>query len=349
MISVIKLKNFRSYDDASFDFSSGVNMIVGPNASGKTNIIEAILLTTSGSSYRGRDINLIKHDCEWSRIDLLIGEDVRTVKFQNELGKIKKTIEVDGLTRQRMPKAKSIGTVLFEPNHLLLFHGGPELRRDFLDTILSNLSLEYADVLRRYKRTLLQRNTILKRDFVKRDDLFIWNIRLSDLAGVLAKFRLNLVKELKIAINDLYGSISDSVMDMDVEYISKSRLDNYSTDMLRLLADNFEVDLARKHTTIGVHRDDILVTMNGYDIKDVASRGEVRTVVLAMKIFEANKIFSQSGIRPIVLLDDVFSELDESRRIALSSYFLENQVFITTTDVDIISQTIENIKTIKLD
>ena len=137
MITSISLNNFRSYQDSIFEFEPGVNIIVGPNASGKTNIIESILLASNGSGYRGRDINLIKHDSEWSKIEMTISNDSRVIKIQKENDRIKKTIEIDEQKKSRMPKGKIIQSVLFEPNHLLMFHGGPDMRRDFMDDLLS--------------------------------------------------------------------------------------------------------------------------------------------------------------------------------------------------------------------
>ncbi len=338
MITSISLNNFRSYQDSIFEFEPGVNIIVGPNASGKTNIIESILLASNGSGYRGRDINLIKHDSEWSKIEMTISNDSRVIKIQKENDRIKKTIEIDEQKKSRMPKGKIIQSVLFEPNHLLMFHGGPDMRRDFMDDLLSIIKPEYAYNLRQYKRALAQRNNLLRYENIKLDELFIWNLRLSDLGGLIVADRCALIQQLNQELPDIYRGLSGTKANIRVEYISKNRTENYASDMLKNLESNLEIDIARKHTTTGPHRDDMNITINGYSIKDVASRGEVRTVILACKVFEVNRLHEISGNKPIILLDDVFSELDGSRRRSLTSFLDNSQVFITTTDADVVVQ-----------
>lgn len=338
MISSIDLRNFRSYENSAFEFEPGVNIIVGPNASGKTNIIESILLASSGATYRGRDINLIMHDKDWSRVEMVVVKNKRVIKLQRDQDKTKKTIELDDQKKARMPKNKVIQSVLFEPNHLQMFHGGPELRRDFIDGILSSINPEFHEIRKKYKRALLQRNNLLKNGNFKKEDIFIWNLRLSDLGGILASYRNELVNEMNQSMSKIYSNLSGVSSNVEVKYISKSRIDSYANDMLKLLEANLEQDTIRKHTTIGPHRDDIEIYINGHNIKNVASRGEVRTVILACKIFEQLKIEDVTGIKPLILLDDVFSELDGSRRKSLTSYLSGNQVFITTTDADVVIQ-----------
>lgn len=338
MITSINLRNFRSYDDSSFEFEPGVNIVVGPNASGKTNIIESIILAGSGTSYRGRDSNLVMHDKDWSRVEMIVSGDKRIVRLQRELDKIAKTIEIDEQKKVRMPKGKTIPSVLFEPNHLLMFHGGPDLRRDFMDGLLADLSPEFADARKQYMRALLQRNSLLRRDNLKKEDLFVWNLRLSDLGGVVAGFRVGLVDELNNALQDIYRQLSGSEAEITVTYLSKNRIDSYPTDMLKRLEDNLEIDMLRRHTTIGPHRDDFEVYINGHNIKEVASRGEIRTIILACKIFEQQQIEKTTGNKPLILLDDVFSELDGARRRALTAFLKDSQVFITTTDADVVVQ-----------
>lgn len=338
MINNINLKNFRSYEDSSFEFEPGVNIIVGPNASGKTNIIESILIATSGSSYRGRDINLVMHTKEWSRIDMSATKTERVVKFQKDGEKIDRSLEIDEQKRKRMPKDKVIKSVLFEPNHLLMFHGGPELRREFIDDLLSSISDEFLALRRDYKRALLQRNTLLRSDRIDKNSVFIWNLRLSDLGGSMASHRNTLLAEMREVIPEIYKDLSSSGAEVTIDYVSKCRVGSYANDMLKLLELNIEKDIARKHTTIGPHRDDIDVYINGHNIKESASRGEVRTIILAFKIFEQQQKEKRFSYKPIILLDDVFSELDGSRRKSLTNYLKDSQVFITTTDADVVIQ-----------
>lgn len=338
MITSVNLFNFRSYDNASFEFEPNVNIIVGPNASGKTNIIESIILASSGSSYRGRDVNLVMHEKGWSRIEMLVGDDKRVIKLQVENEGLNKTIELNEQKNKRMPKAKTIPSVLFEPNHLLMFHGGPDLRREFVDGLLADLVPGFTTIKNQYKRTLLQRNSLLRKENLRKEDLFVWNLRLSDLGGLIAENRQNLINQMNQELPAVYRQLSGSDTNVSVVYSSKHRIASYATDMLKKLEDNLDIDIMRKHTTSGPHRDDIEVFLGGHNIKEVASRGEVRTVILSLKIFEQMQIEKTYDKKPIVLLDDVFSELDGARRRALTSFLKDSQVFITTTDADVVVQ-----------
>src|SRR5690606_34255615 len=137
MIHSLRLQQFRSYKDESFEFEPGVNIIVGPNASGKTNLIESIIFTLNGGSYWGKDNDLIYHGDRGARVNVKVKDEVlRTIKLQEQLGKLKKTVEIHEQQYSRIPASKKLPFVLFEPNHLLMFHGGPEVRRDFIDTLL---------------------------------------------------------------------------------------------------------------------------------------------------------------------------------------------------------------------
>lgn len=338
MITSIQLRNFRSYEDSSFEFEQGVNIIVGPNASGKTNIIESIMIASTGGGYRGRDINMIMHDKDWARLELIEDSNPRVVKLQRLYEKVDKTIVIDGVSKKRMPKNKLIPSVLFEPNHLLMFHGGPELRREYLDTMLTSLYPEFSVAKNKYKRTVSQRNSLLHRDNLSKDELFIWNLKLSELGGVIASYRLELINELQQILPEIYSSLASDAYDIRVSYLSKCSTDNYASSMLKALEASFELDVIRKHTTIGPHRDDMEVLINRHNVRNVASRGEVRTLILACKIFETNKLYTHHNIRPIIMLDDVFSELDGARRQSLTSYLSDSQVFITTTDADVVIQ-----------
>lgn len=336
MITGVRLQNFRSYSDDSFEFEPGVNIIVGPNASGKTSLIEAILVASVGGSYRGRDQEMIMHGKPWARIDMF-GDDVeRVIKLQFTEDKVKKTIELDSKKVTRMPIAQTIPFVLFEPNHLLLFHGGPELRREFLDNLLMQLKPEYGTALRQYKRALLQRNSLLKSGRATKDSLFVWNLRLSDLGGFIAAARQDIIRAMQNSLPDIYQGLTGTQMEIAITYESGCNTDNYASSLLQKLEQSMHRDIERGFTVYGPHRDDMGVYLYEHPIKESASRGEIRTVVLACKVFEQAQIRKITQKIPIFLLDDVFSELDGSRRKALASYLKTSQVFITTTDADVV-------------
>src|SRR6185436_8094724 len=165
MITDLRLQHFRSYKDAAFELGPGVNIIVGPNASGKTNLLEALLVLGRGNSYRAKDAELVMFKKEWARLDADLPDSKRVVKLQpTPDGKVAKTFEIDGQSVSRLTTARSLPIVLFEPNHLLLLNSSPELRRTFLDDLLEQTVPGFGATRRHYKRVLAQRNTLLKRN-----------------------------------------------------------------------------------------------------------------------------------------------------------------------------------------
>ncbi len=336
MISNIRLQHFRSYDDAAFEFAPAVNIIVGPNASGKTNLLESLLVVARGSSYRVRDAELIAYDQPWTRLDAYYNGTLRTVKIvQSPVPG--KTYEIDGRSFKRMTLQNLVPTVVFEPNHLAMFAGAPELRRTYLDDLLEQLDPAYGPLRREYKRILAQRNTLLKRlGAASAPQMFAWNIRLSEVGGRLVRKRLDLLAEMNASASELYSSLAHKSSEITLEYDSKLPIQTYESALLRTLESNFELDVARGFTGAGPHREDVKVFINGRLAQLSASRGETRTAVLMLKVMELQQLERIRGVSPLLLLDDVFSELDGARRQALTGYLHNYQTFITTTDADVV-------------
>lgn len=335
MIYDVQLRQFRSYGDESFEFNPAVTIIVGPNASGKTNLLEAILVLARGKSYRAGDMDLIQFAKPWARLEAKTDSGERVLKLTPE-EPVKKSYEINGQTYKRLTSRHSLPVVLFEPDHLRMLSGSPERRRAYLDELLSQVSPAYGSDLRRYKKALAQRNALLKLGETKaRQQIFPWNVRLSQLAGSLVRERLELVDKLSERLGGLYEALSKSQTDLQIAYMSACQLDNYESSLLSKLESQLELDLARGFTGSGPHRDDLQLTFDGQPLTLSASRGETRTAVLAMKIIELQIIEEALEIRPILLLDDVFSELDGARRRALTDYLKNYQTFITTTDADL--------------
>jgi DNA replication and repair protein RecF len=323
MLTDLRLQKFRSYTEESFEFSPGVNIIVGPNASGKTNILEAILVLTRGASYRAKDSELVQFDQPWARIDghsELSG--LRTVKLTIQ-PEISKTFEIDGKSYKRLNLEHSLPTVLFEPEHLRLLVGSPERRRDYIDTLL--------------EQTISQRNNLLKQHQSNPgDQIFAWNLRLSQLAGVIMRARREVVTTINQDIGTLYKQLSQTKNKLTLVYQNQWPIDNYETQFLKKLETDFVVDQQRGFTGSGPHREDLQISFDDRLAQETASRGEVRTAVLALKLIELELIKSVRNINPIILLDDVFSELDGKRRHTLTDHLISYQTFITTTDADIV-------------
>lgn len=337
MITDIRLQHFRSYDDASYELGGGVNIIVGPNASGKTNLLEAVLVSALGNSYRAKDAELVAFGAQWTRIDTDTPTGSRVIKLikQNEM--VKKTFEIDGQPFQRLSLQKTIPTVLFEPNHLLLIAGAPELRRNFLDDLIEQTLLSYAATRRHYRRVVSQRNALLKKGFqTASSQIFVWNLRLSELAGKIASERLALVGKINALATDIYQDLSNTKTKIKLEYRTNCAIDQYETSLLKKLEANLERDCAIGYTTAGPHRDDLAILLNNHPAEETASRGEARTLVLMLKIVELQTLEVARGTAPLLLLDDVFSELDGARRHALTTHIQPYQTFITTTDADVV-------------
>ena len=336
MLTEIRLKNFRSYTDSSFEFGPGVNIVVGPNASGKTNLLEAILVIARGSSYRVKDGELIQFNKPWARIDARLDtSSQRTVKYTPEESPAK-VYELDGKKYRRMTINHSLPVVLFEPNHLQLIAGRPEQRRIFLDDLLEQTVAGYGKLRRDYKRTLAQRNALLKHSGHDSTQLFPWDVRLSELAGQIVRARLQLVETIQSKLPKLYKNLSRSKTKISLSYSGGQTVDNYETQLLKKLSASIELDRLRGFTSHGPHRDDLFIHFNGHPAQDTASRGETRTLVLGLKIIELQILADIREVTPILLLDDVFSELDGARRRALTEHLSKYQTFITTTDADIV-------------
>lgn len=338
MIATLRLQHFRSYDDASFEFTEGVNIIVGPNASGKTNLLEAVLVTARGSSYRVADADLVSFDQPWSRLDATLHDNSERIVKLVLQPRTSKSYDIAGKPLRRLTPQYQLPIVLFEPNHLSLLNGSPEGRRNYLDDLLEQTTPSYQQTRQQYARTLRQRNALLKRGPAAAGNLFPWNIRLSELAGTIVRARHELVQRLSTELPNLYRRLSHTQTVIGVQYQSAFTPEQYESGLLKKLEASQELDLMRGFTGSGPHRDDLLVTYNEHEASESASRGEIRTAVLALKILELQMLEVSTGRSPIMLLDDVFSELDGSRRKLLTSYIEKYQTFITTTDADIVVQ-----------
>lgn len=333
MIAAVRLQQFRSYHDKTVEFSPGVNIIVGPNASGKTNLLEAVMVVCRGSSYRAPDSELIMHGKKWARIDGQTDYGPRTIKLIKG-NKTAKELIVNNKSYKRITASGQLPLVLFEPNHLLMLSGPPELRRAYMDSILELVKPGYKKTLSDYKKTLKQRNHLLKTQQATANNLFPWNIRLSHLGGYLAYSRNEIVTQLNKNVSRVYSTVSNNKEKISLRYNSCAALALYESQLLKLLESDLDLDLRRGFTGKGPHREDMEVLIGGREPSSFASRGEARSVVVALKILESNVISHNLNLKPILLFDDVFSELDTKRRQALTQLLDGHQSLITTTDAD---------------
>jgi DNA replication and repair protein RecF len=333
MLQTLALQNFRSYDNGLFEFKPGVNIIVGANASGKTNLLEAIHYIATMKGFRAHDRDLTAYESDWFRLEAMTSDGVRIAKYRTDPAQ--KTMDVDGEIKKRLTATHSLPIVVFEPDHMLLLGREPERRRSYIDGILSLTRPGYNSDLIAYKRALAQRNRLLKQESFSIEQLFVWDIQLSQKAGVIASARHELVEHLNKVCEAKYQSIASNSDTLVLSYDSTLRVASYADDFLTYLRENVDKDRLRGFTGAGAHRDDLQVMLKNNDARVNASRGETRSIILALKIAELELLHQKTGRPPLLILDDVFSELDGSRRRALAEALQDYQTFLTTTDADV--------------
>ena len=339
MISSIRIQNFRGYTDSFFELQDGVTIIVGPNASGKTTLLEALYVLAQGESYKAQDFDLVRFDSDWARLDAnFLGGDRRTIKLQKtNTDNVVKTFSINEDPAKRLKEHQLLPVVLFEPMDMNILTGDPSLRRAFVDVLLGGLLPDYNKHLKNYRRALMQRNTLLKKmQTSRKDELFVWNLRLSELGGVIHSARQKLVERCQEGLQKEYAYVSGKDENVRITYISDATGSDYAESMLARLEANLNKDIMRGFTSTGPHRDDLLLTIHDHDAKDAASRGETRSLILSLKLVQLRLLEEARGVKPLILLDDVFSELDGHRRKSLAAALQSYQTIITTTDADVV-------------
>jgi len=337
VLTSLRLQQFRSYTDFAVELSPAVNIVVGPNASGKTNLLESLLVLSGVSSYRASYGDIIGRDYEWARIDATSPNGTRVVKLTKKGELTDRLYELNATPKKRLNFSDCLPVVLFEPEHMRLLTGSPDLRRDFFDAILSETEVGYSSLKSHYKRALAQRNRLLKQDqAVIRTQIFAWNVRLSELAGKIVSARLKLLTELNKSLSGIYSEISNEQTNVFLQYQTDIPVEAYESTLLSKLEKSIDKDILRGFTAYGPHREDILVFIREQPADITASRGETRTLVLSLKLLELKILEQARQQKPLILLDDVFSELDGSRRKALTKYLQDYQTIITTTDADVV-------------
>lgn len=312
----LTLQNFRSYDKKTFSFSPQTTFILGPNGSGKTNILEAIMLLATGKSFRADlDSELIQWNEKFSRVKATTDDS----KLEIVITPTKKYL-VNGVARRHVDFVGNLRAVLFWPEDLELVTDSPSLRRRYLDSILVQVDREYRRNLLSYERGLRQRNRLL--DFIRdgkahRHQLLFWNQLLIRSGSYITDTRQRYI--------DFVNTSKEYFTLYDKSIISESRLNQYKDE-----------EIAAKATLVGPHRDDFSINYNGRDLSKFGSRGEQRLAVLWLKRGELSYIETETRDRPILLLDDILSELDQAHRAIVLSIIGNQQTIVTSADPDII-------------
>lgn len=328
IIESIKLYNFRNHTKYSLVCKNNTSLIIGENGSGKTSVLEAIYILTRGKSFRATDPEIIKRGADFYRIEIKYNNgETNTVTYD---GRNKTFIIMDKKSR-RLPKKHKYPTVLFLPSDLNLISHSPSRRRDYFDRIFSQFDENYNINLSKYEKALKQRNELLKNDTVNQETIFSWNILLAKYGVDLNRLRNKFIQEINSYFTNVYHSIADNDDTININYKTEIT-DIDDNKYLKILEDNFKKDTYLGHTSFGIHRDDYVFEFNNKPADGSASRGETRSIILALKFIEADLIYKKTNLHPIILLDDVFSELDKSRRKCLVKNFKDNQVIITSVE-----------------
>ena len=337
----LRLKNFRNYENVSVNFINGTNIIYGNNAQGKTNLLEAIFLFCSARSHRrATDREIIKTGAPFGIINIEFSSGVRDYEgYMKILEGKQKLVSINKVGIKKISQiADYINVVMFSPEDLSVIKDSPSYRRRFCDMSLSQISPVYVSLLNEYIKILNQRNNLLKE--IKKtgksaDTLEVWDNYLIDLCVKITKYRRNFTEKIKFYAKKIHHEISGEKL--DIKYISNVS-ENIEDD--EKIYKDFENkikkmrvrDIETGTTNNGCHRDDFIFSVNDSDVKIYGSQGQQRSVILSLKLALTEFIKEVRGDYPIILLDDIMSELDESRRHYLAGKIEGKQVMITCTD-----------------
>ena len=351
----LELNGFRNYDQEKIEFSPNLNLIVGKNAQGKTNLIEAIYYSAVGKSARAKkDVDLINWSKDKANFKLTVQKtagtkDIEIGFFRNQ----KKAIKVNGVNLLKIGDLLGVVNVIyFSPDELKLVKDAPEDRRKFMDTDISQFNKTYFYSLLRYNKILDQRNKLLKEKYDAKtieQTLPIWDAQLVAEGAKLIKQRIEFIERLKKYVKNAHSYLTSQEENLQIEYagIVGETEQEIKEKLEKELTRVREKDLKLGYTNVGPHRDDIKFLVNDIDIRNFGSQGQHRTVALSLKLAELEIFKEETGEYPILLLDDVLSELDQDRQQRLLSKIKTIQSFITTAQYDPFM--FENAKIIKIE
>ena len=339
-VEALQFENYRNLKDGRIVPSDKVNVIYGENANGKTNLLEAIWLFCGGHSFRGAKENeLICFDKDHFRLQMAFFSGEREQTAQIFFDKNKKNIRINEVEKNSSSFLTEVfSVVVFSPEHLSLIKQGPNVRRRFLDAAICQQRIRYASLLAQYNRIINQRNALLK-DIYKNKDLkdmlSIWDDSLSVVGAQIIKERLEYIRQLRTAAKSYHSGISGEKEHLEILYLCTAKAEEGDSveiirDKLRngFLSSRHE-DYHTGYTSVGPHRDDLEIKINGISARKFGSQGQQRSAVLSMKLSEAQLLYQKHGERPVILLDDVLSELDNSRQDFLLNKVEDYQVFVT--------------------
>lgn len=341
-LKYLKLINFRNYGEQEVTFHPRLNLIIGNNAQGKTNLIEAIYYLSMGKSHRtAADRELIRWECSSFYIKGEISVEGRTKTIEVGLASDGKKVKINGVNiKRRGELLGNLSNVIFSPEELKLVREGPSYRRRFLDMEIIQIRPSYYYTLRSYNKVLFQRNSLLKEIATKRyfkDTLAVWDSQLASYGAKIIYMRSQFIKKISALSRLVHRKITSDKEELEIKYncclddIEGYELTQIKEALAEHLVDKRDRDIRLGTTTFGPHREDLEIRINGTDVRKFGSQGQQRTAALSMKLSEIEIIRGETGSYPVLLLDDVMSELDPSRQLYLVENLEQVQVFITST------------------
>ena len=336
IIKSIELSNFRNYESLNIQFDKGTNILYGDNAQGKTNILEAAYLSGTTKSHKGsKDKEMIRFDCEESHIRTIVEKNDKEYQIDMHL----RSRGSKGVAVNKIPIKKAselfgiLNIVFFSPEDLNIIKEGPAERRRFLDSELCQLDKLYLSDLAKYNKILNQRNKLLK-DIAYRPDLMetlsVWDMQLVETGKRIIQRRKIFIEELNEIIGQIHSNISGGKEHLILKY--EPNIDDifFGDELIKAKSK----DLKLCQTTVGPHRDDMLFSVNGIDIRKFGSQGQQRTSALSLKLSEIEIVKKSIRSTPVLLLDDVLSELDSNRQNYLLNSISDIQTIITCTGLE---------------
>ncbi len=337
-VSKLSVKNFRNYTQQSVEFSNGINLISGQNGQGKTNLVEALMLCALTKSPRTHsDEDMLKKGDEFFDVTAYVERDFGSLSVRCLMDAQGKRFFVNGNEVKKVSDVfGNLVAVYFSPDDLKIVSESPAERREFMDTDISQLSGSYYGLVQRYGKVLFQRNRLLKTIHDKEtlvDQIEVWDEQLASLASLIIRTRKSFISKISEPANETMKHLSKDADELVVSYVGAKgeTTDEIKSEILKALKFNFDKDMELGYTGIGPHRDDLRFELNGNDAKVFASQGQQRSIVLALKIAEMQVFEKELGEKPVLVLDDVFSELDSARQKKLYEKFENSQVLMTGT------------------
>jgi DNA replication and repair protein RecF len=334
----LSLKNYRNITDAAIDdIDKGINIIYGNNAAGKTNLLESINYISSGRSFRNAgDIRLIREGEKEASITAGYSSRYSRGKVEIRIiGEEKKSIRINSMPIRKMSELMGVmNSVVFYPDDLKTIKDSPGLRRRMIDVELCKIDPSYYSDLQNFNKVIKNKNILLKENEIDRALIDVYNEQISRYGIEIIRKRRDFVEKLNENSSDFYRNFNDINENLCIIYRSCIGDDDEQEDLRKKLDESYENEIKNRTSIIGPHREDLEILINGKDSKIFASQGQQRTAMLAIKVsflYIAEKL---TGERPILLLDDVFSELDHRRKKILVDVISGIQVFITCTDID---------------